>query len=171
MDRKIDLLIGAHTELQDQVRFGDSKATAIITFKLVMLAFLRTQVGDINEAYHNQDMLVIGLFSLFMVTFMISTIYILKVIVPRVVHTSNKKSSIFFSEIADMTKDEFRRFAEQYRVTIGESDKILSGADDDMQYRVTIEEGEDKPLSGSRADILAFLMAHADVPLKGYGSE
>ncbi len=78
-----------------------------------------------------------------------------------------------FTEVyaPDMTKDEFRQFAEQYRVTIGGSDKILSGADDDMQYRVTIEEGEDKPLSGSRADILAFLMAHADVPLKGYGSE
>ena len=95
MDRKIDLLISTHTELQDQVRFGDNKATAIITFKLVMLAFLRTQVGDINDAYHNNDVVVIGLFSLFMVTFMISTIYILKVIVPRVSRHSNKKSSIF----------------------------------------------------------------------------
>ena len=53
MDRKIDLLINTHAELQEQVRFGDSKATAIITFKLVMLAFLRTQVGDINDAYHD----------------------------------------------------------------------------------------------------------------------
>jgi len=65
MDRKIDLLISTHAELQDQVRFGDTKATAIITFKLVMLAFLRTQVGDINDAYHNNDPVVIVLFSLF----------------------------------------------------------------------------------------------------------
>ena len=112
MDRKIDLLISTHAELQDQVRFGDSKATAIITFKLVMLAFLRTQVNDINDAYHNGDLLVIGLFSLFMVTFMISTIYILKVIVPRVSHHSNKRSSIFFSEIAEMKEDEYIKFVE-----------------------------------------------------------
>ena len=112
MDRKIDLLMSTHTELQNQVRFGDSKATAIITFKLVMLAFLRTQVGDINDAYHNNDVVVIGLFSLFMVTFMISTIYILKVIVPRVSHNSNKKSSIFFSEIAEMSQDEYVKFVE-----------------------------------------------------------
>ncbi|TFB08061.1 hypothetical protein E3V36_08060, partial [Candidatus Marinimicrobia bacterium MT.SAG.2] len=107
MDRKIDLLLNTHTELQDQVRFGDSKATAIITFKLVMLAFLRTQVGDINDAYHDGDMLVISLFSLFMITFMVSTIYILKVIVPRVTHNTNKRSSIFFSEIADLSQDEY----------------------------------------------------------------
>ena len=113
MDRKIDLLISTHTELQDQVRFGDSKATAIITFKLVMLAFLRTQVGDINDAYSNGDMLVIGLFSLFMVSFMVSTIYILKVIVPRVLHHSGKRSSIFFSEIAEMSKDEYVKFVEE----------------------------------------------------------
>ena len=113
MDRKIDLLINTHTELQDQVRFGDSKATAIITFKLVMLAFLRTQVGDINDAYRNGDTLVIGLFSLFMVTFMISTIYILKVIVPRVIHNSNKRSSIFFSEIAQLKEDEYIKFVEE----------------------------------------------------------
>ncbi|MCH8272029.1 MAG: hypothetical protein IIB41_02130 [Candidatus Marinimicrobia bacterium] len=112
MDRKIDLLISTHAELQDQVRFGDSKATAIITFKLVMLAFLRTQVNDINDAYHNGDVVVIGLFSLFMVTFMISTIYILKVIVPRVSHHSNKRSSIFFSEIAEMKEDEYIKFVE-----------------------------------------------------------
>ena len=112
MDRKIDLLISTHAELQDQVRFGDSKATAIITFKLVMLAFLRTQVGDINDAYHNNDPVVIVLFSLFMVTFMISTIFILKVIVPRVSHHSNKRSSIFFSEIAEMTEDEYVKFVE-----------------------------------------------------------
>lgn len=49
MENKIRLLMNAHDELQDQVRFGDSKATAIITFKLVMLAFLRTQVNDINK--------------------------------------------------------------------------------------------------------------------------
>lgn len=42
MDDKISLLMNTHVELQDQVRFGDTKATAIITFKLVMLAFLRT---------------------------------------------------------------------------------------------------------------------------------
>ena len=113
MDRKIDLLISTHSELQDQVRFGDSKATAIITFKLVMLAFLRTQVGDINDAYNNGDALVIGLFSLFMVTFMISTIYILKVIVPRVLRNSNKKSSIYFSEIAKMNEDEYVKFVEE----------------------------------------------------------
>lgn len=113
MDRKIDLLLNTHAELQDQVRFGDSKATAIITFKLVMLAFLRTQVGDINDAYHNGDALVIGLFSLFMVTFMISTIYILKVIVPRVSHHSNKKSSIYFSDIADMNEYEYVKYVEE----------------------------------------------------------
>ncbi len=113
MDRKIDILLNTHTELQDQVRFGDSKATAIITFKLVMLAFLRTQVSDINDAYHNGDAIVIGLFSLFMVTFMISTIYILKVLVPRVLHSSNKKSSIFFSEIAEMEEDEYIGFVEE----------------------------------------------------------
>ncbi len=112
MDRKIDLLISTHAELQQQVRFGDTKATAIITFKLVMLAFLRTQVNDINDAYHNEDVLVIGLFSLFMVTFMISTIYILKVIVPRVLHNSSKKSSIFFSEIAGMNQDEYVDYIE-----------------------------------------------------------
>ena len=112
MDRKIDLLISTHAELHDQVRFGDSKATAVITFKLVMLAFLRTQVNDINDAYHNEDVLVIALFSLFMVTFMISTIYILKVIVPRVLHNSGKKSSIFFSEIADMTQDDYVDYVE-----------------------------------------------------------
>ena len=113
MDRKIDLLLNTHTELQDQVRFGDSKATAIITFKLVMLAFLRTQVGDINDAYHEGDTLVIGLFSLFMITFMISTIYILKVIVPRVMHNTNKRSSIFFSEIADLSQDEYIKYVEK----------------------------------------------------------
>ena len=116
MDRKIDLLMSTHTELQDQVRFGDSKATAIITFKLVMLAFLRTQVGDINDAYRDGDAIVIGLFSLFMLTFMISTIYVLKVIVPRVLHTSNKRSSIFFSEIAEMEKDEYVEFVEEQSV-------------------------------------------------------
>ena len=113
MDRKIDLLINTHAELQEQVRFGDSKATAIITFKLVMLAFLRTQVGDINDAYHDGDAIVIGLFSLFMITFMISTIYILKIIVPRVLQSSNKKSSIFFSEIANMDEDEYVNFVEE----------------------------------------------------------
>lgn len=113
MDRKIDLLLNTHTELQDQVRFGDSKATAIITFKLVMLAFLRTQVGDINDAYHDGDTLVIGLFSLFMITFMISTIYILKVIVPRVMHNTNKRSSIFFSDIAELSQDEYIKYVEE----------------------------------------------------------
>ena len=113
MDRKIDLLINTHGELQDQVRFGDSKATAIITFKLVMLAFLRTQVGDINDAYNDGDALVIGLFSLFMITFMISTIYILKVIVPRVLRNSNKRSSIFFSEIAELKEDEYIELIEE----------------------------------------------------------
>ena len=113
MDRKIDLLLNTHTELQDQVRFGDSKATAVITFKLVMLAFLRTQVGDINDAYHEGDMIVISLFSLFMITFMISTIYILKVIVPRVMHNTNKRSSIFFSEIAELSQDEYIKYVEE----------------------------------------------------------
>ena len=113
MDRKIDLLLNTHTELQDQVRFGDSKATAIITFKLVMLAFLRTQVGDINDAYQDGDMIVISLFSLFMITFMISTIYILKVIVPRVMHNTNKRSSIFFSDIADLSQDEYIKYVEE----------------------------------------------------------
>ena len=113
MDRKIDLLINTHGELQDQVRFGDSKATAIITFKLVMLAFLRTQVGDINDAYNDGDAIVIGLFSLFMITFMISTIYILKVIVPRVLRNSNKRSSIFFSEIAELKEDEYIELIEE----------------------------------------------------------
>jgi len=116
VDRKVDLLMNTHAELLDQVRFGDSKATAIITFKLVMLAFLRTQVGDINDAYQNDDVLVIGLFSLFMVTFMISTTYVLKVIVPRVIHNSNKKSSIFFSEIAGMKEDEYIKFVEEQSV-------------------------------------------------------
>ena len=113
MDRKIDLLLNTHTELQDQVRFGDSKATAIITFKLVMLAFLRTQVGDINDAYQDGDMIVISLFSLFMITFMISTIYILKVIVPRVMHNTNKRSSIFFSDIAELSQDEYIKYVEK----------------------------------------------------------
>jgi len=113
MDRKIDLLLNTHTELQDQVRFGDSKATAVITFKLVMLAFLRTQVGDINDAYHEGDALVISLFSLFMITFMISTIYILKVIVPRVMHDTNKRSSIFFSEIAELSQEEYIKYVEE----------------------------------------------------------
>ena len=113
MDRKIDLLLNTHTELQDQVRFGDSKATAIITFKLVMLAFLRTQVGDINDAYHDGDTLVISLFSLFMITFMVSTIYILKVIVPRVMHNTNKRSSIFFSDIAELSQDEYIKYVEE----------------------------------------------------------
>ena len=113
MDRKIDLLLNTHTELQDQVRFGDSKATAIITFKLVMLAFLRTQVGDINDAYQDGDMIVISLFSLFMITFMVSTIYILKVIVPRVMHNTNKRSSIFFSDIAELSQDEYIKYVEK----------------------------------------------------------
>ena len=110
MDDKISLLMNSHVELQDQVRFGDSKATAIITFKLVMLAFLRTQVGDINHAYKEGDLIVIILFSIFMVTFMISTIYVLKVIVPRFKPNSVKKSSIYFSEIASMEKSEYVDF-------------------------------------------------------------
>jgi hypothetical protein len=44
----------------------------------------------------------------------------------------------------DLTEAEFGEFAAQYRVTVG----------------------SDANLSGSRDDILAFLMAHADVPLK-----
>ena len=48
-----------------------------------------------------------------MITFMISTIYILKVIVPRVLQHSNKKSSIFFSEIANMDEDEYVNFVEE----------------------------------------------------------
>jgi len=112
MENKIRLLMNAHDELQDQVRFGDSKATAIITFKLVMLAFLRTQVGDINNAYQENDLLVIVLFSTFMFTFMVSTIYVLKVIVPRVVRRAGIKSSIYFSEIASMEKDEYIKYVE-----------------------------------------------------------
>jgi len=112
MDNKITLLMNVHEELQDQVRFGDSKATAIITFKLVMLAFLRTQVGDINKAYQEHDAIVITLFSVFMFTFMISTSYVLKVIVPRVSRVSGKKSSIYFSEIASMEKDEYIKYIE-----------------------------------------------------------
>jgi len=104
--------MNAHEELQDQVRFGDSKATAIITFKLVMLAFLRTQVGDINRAYQDHDAIVIALFSIFMVTFMMSTSYVLKVIVPRVSGSSGNKSSIYFSEIASMEKDEYIKHIE-----------------------------------------------------------
>ena len=110
MDDKISLLMNSHTELQDQVRFGDSKATAIITFKLVMLAFLRTQVGDINDAYKEGDLIVISLFSVFIVTFMVSTIYVLKVIIPRFKPRSVRKSSIYFSEIASMEKSEFVEF-------------------------------------------------------------
>ena len=110
MDDKISLLMNSHTELQDQVRFGDTKATAIITFKLVMLAFLRTQVGDINNAYKDGDLIVISLFSIFIVTFMVSTIYVLKVIIPRFKPHSVKKSSIYFSEIASMEKSEYVEF-------------------------------------------------------------
>ncbi len=110
MDDKISLLMNTHVELQDQVRFGDTKATAIITFKLVMLAFLRTQVGDINNAYRGGDLIVISLFSLFIVTFMVSTIYVLKVIVPRFRPNSVKKSSIYFSEIASMEQSEYVEF-------------------------------------------------------------
>ena len=112
MDNKIDLLMNAHDELQDQVRFGDSKATAIITFKLVMLAFLRTQLNDINRAYQENDAIVIGLFSVFMFTFMISTSYVLKVIIPRVSRISGNKSSIYFSEIASMERDEYIKYIE-----------------------------------------------------------
>ena len=110
MDDKISLLMNTHVELQDQVRFGDTKATAIITFKLVMLAFLRTQVGGINDAYKAGDFVVISLFSIFMLTFMILTIYVLKVIIPRFKHHSVKKSSIYFSEIASMEKSEYVDF-------------------------------------------------------------
>jgi len=116
MENKIRLLMNAHDELQDQVRFGDSKATAIITFKLVMLAFLRTQVGDINKAYQANDLIVISLFSVFMFTFMISTIYVLKVIVPRVSNHSGEKSSIYFSDIASMEKDEYIKYIETQSV-------------------------------------------------------
>jgi hypothetical protein len=49
--------------------------------------------------------------------------------------------------LPDMTEDQFRQFAGQYRVTVDERDDATK-------------------LSGSRDDILAFLKAHADVPLK-----
>ena len=75
-----------------------------------MLAFLRTQVGDINNAYKDGDLIVISLFSIFIVTFMVSTIYVLKVIVPRFKPHSARKSSIYFSEIASMEKSEYVEF-------------------------------------------------------------
>ncbi len=52
--------------------------------------------------------------------------------------------------VPHMTKDERHQFAKQYQVTLTE------------------ERGRELRAGGSRDDILTFLMAHADVPLKHF---
>lgn len=109
-EQKSDILIYANENLSEQIKFADGKAIAIITFKLVMLAFLRTQTETIMKAYEAGDWLVMVLFSSFMLSFMVSTLFVLKVIIPRIIKGRVAPSGIFFHEIAGMTKEDYLKF-------------------------------------------------------------